>query len=143
MNNLVAKAIRGFVTSDPFPTTVDLLNRDNPKYEWTIALVEILVGQPLKVHYDQATAGVELMSKDGTSVLRISTDGAGGHTAQGLMVDDLNALLSAIRIHEVESYDLVMLPPDMRKADLDYLCGKAGITPDRLRRFTDLWVSVK
>ena len=143
MDHTIASAILRFVSDDPPPSITDLLSRDAPKYNWTTALVETLVGQALSIREDHATGEIKIISTDGTSVLRIATDASGIRAADGLMAEELKALISAIRIHEVESYDLVMLPPDMRKADLDYLCGKMGITTDKLRRLTDLWISQK
>lgn len=143
MNHDIASAIRNFVSGDPSPTFADFLVQDAPQYEWTTALVVALVGQTLALTPNHATGAIELLSNDGTSVLHITTNPSGPPTAGGLMADDLRALLGAIRIHEVESYDLVTLPPDMRKADLDHLCKKAGLTSERLRRFTALWMSEK
>lgn len=143
MKNDIANAIRSFVANSPSPTIADFLNRDAPKYEWTSALVELLVGKTLISHYNPATATMELSSSDGTLVLRIVTDDKGISTAQGVIEEDLKALLCAIRIHEVESYELVMLPPDMRNASLDNLYKSAGVTPAQMRRFTSLWVSLK
>lgn len=143
MNNDIANAIRSFVANGPSPTITSLLNRDAPKYEWTGALVELLVGQTLILHYNPETSTMELLSSDGNSVLRIENNENGTAEARGLMKEDLKALLLAIRIHEVESYDLVMLPPDMREANLESLYKSAGVTPAQMRRFTSLWTSVK
>lgn len=143
MNHHLADAIRSFVSRDPAPALADFLRQDAPKYEWTKGLAEALVGKALTWNQMPALGTAELLSDDGTPVLRINTSQAGPPTTDGLMADDLGALLSAIRIHEVESYDLVMLPPDMRKADLDYLCKKVGLTTEKLRRLTDLWMAEK
>lgn len=143
MNHQLSDAIRGFVSRDPSPGFADFLSQDAPKYEWTKVLVEALVGKTLTWNQMPALGTAELLSDDGTPVLRINNNQAGQPITDGLMAEDLRALLSAIRIHEVESYDLVMLPPDMRKADLDYLCKKVGLTTEKLRRLTDLWMSEK
>lgn len=143
MNHHLVDAIRSFVSRDPSPAFTDFLSKDAPQYEWTKGLVEALVGKTLTWNQTPALGTAELLSDDGTTVLRIKTSQAGPPTTDGLMAEDLRALLSAIRIHEVESYDLVMLPPEMRKADLDYLCKKVGLTTEKLRRFTDLWMSEK
>jgi hypothetical protein len=143
VNSNISNAIRNFVRNGPFPAVEDFLKQDAPNYEWTVALVEVLVDQKLLARIDQATGLAEILSSEGTAVLRIEPNGSGVLNAHGLMAEDFKALLSAIRIDEVESSDLVMLPPDMRKADLDYLCSRVGVAPDRLRRFTSLWVSKK
>lgn len=141
MNHAIANAIRSFVAIDPLPALADLMNRDAPTFEWTTALVEALVGQPLVAYTDQSTGATQMVSQDGTLVLRITASSSGAHIAEGLMAQDLSALLYAIRIHEVDSHDLILLPPEMRKADLVRLCKRAGLTIDRLRRFTDIWIS--
>ena len=143
MNHDTANAIRDFVRGEPSPTIADFLVQDAAQYDWTRALVEALVGQTLALAPNRATGEIQLLSNDGTSVLHITTNPSGPATLGGLMAEDLRALLSAIRIHEVESYDLVMLPPNMRMADLDHLCKNAGLSTERLRRFTDLWISEK
>lgn len=143
MDHTIAEAIRSFITSDPPPTIADLLNRDAPKYEWTNALVAALLGQPTTAQSEQATGATRFISRDGTSVLRVATTASGAHVVEGLVSEDMDALLGAIRNHEVESYDLAMLPPDMRKAHRDNLCKKMGISTEKLHRLTELWISEK
>lgn len=143
MKQDISDAIIIFVKNNPSPTIHALLDQDAPKYELIAALAEALVGQALDVSPNKTTGTIDLLSSDGTSVLRIGTDGSEAGAIQGLVADDLNAFLSAIRIHEVESYELVMLPPDMRKANLDSLCKQVGITSDRLRRLSSIWNSQK
>src|SRR5690349_1263908 len=89
MNHHVADAIRSFVSRDPSPTFVDFLNQDAPQYQWTKALVEALVGRTLAWNQTQATGAIELLSDDGTPVLRIKTSQAGPPVPEGLMAEDL------------------------------------------------------
>lgn len=143
MKQDISNKVIDFVKNNPSPSIFDLLMQDAPQYQLITALAEALIGQTLLVTHDKTNGTVDFLSADSTSVLQITVDGSAAGTLQGFLADDLKAFLSAIRIHEVESYDLVMLPPDMRRANLDYLCQKEGITSDRLRRLTEIWVVQK
>ena len=60
---------------------------------------------------------------------------------EGILASELQNLLDAIRIHEVESYEWVYLPPEMRKSLIEERAAKVGSTMEQLGRLMNVWVS--
>ncbi len=141
MDKAIANAICSFVSGDHLPVITEFLDRDAPKYEWTTALVEALVGQALVASHDLAAGVIQFASHEGTVVLQIEIDAKGAQKVQGLMAGDLADLLQAVRIHEFEAPQLMLLPPDIRMAELSRLLKNVKISPDRLRRLSSIWVT--
>ncbi len=143
MDQIVSHSIKELIQSDPAPTTEEFLDQDAPSYEMTTALITVLLNQLVTVQIDPKSGTVHFTAKDGAELLQVLPKFSGTYSIGGLLAIDFSALLSAIRIHEVESFDLVMLPPDIRKAELENFCRTRGTSVEQLHRFLNLWIAAK
>lgn len=143
MDSTLVSRIRNFVSSEQSPTIEQFLAFDAPTYELTLALSSELASDSITMHVDPATETRRIESDDGALYLQITKDDSGKCIISGILAKDISEIIGAVRIHEVESFTLINLPPEMRKADLEYLCNTLGVTTDRLQRLTNIWIAAK
>lgn len=143
MDSILVSRIRDFVSSEQQPTIEKFLSYDAPRYELTLALSSELINHPTIIHIDSDTEVCRIESDSGTPLLQITRDDCGNYVITGILAQDIIEIIGAARIHEVESFSLINLPPEMRKADLEYLCNTFGVAKERLHRLTDIWVAAK
>jgi hypothetical protein len=136
----VRVALKEFVQARERPTVADLLLVDGPDFRMTSHLISTLAGLPAVLQFEPAAKVVQLRSPSGQLLLRAEKLGNGDPSLSGDYAHSMRAMLMAIRIHEVESYDWVYLPPEMRKARMASASAQAGTTPDEFRRLYHLWV---
>lgn len=132
--------IKEFVTENSQPTIEQLLRIDRPDFRLISILVQKLLGHPVSLVLGREGESLQLQSEQCDPLLTITNQKSEAPTLQGLYAQDLTPFLAAIRIHEVESYDLILLPPDMRKKDLEFLCRSMGLPHDRLQRLIKIWM---
>ncbi|MFZ2972046.1 MAG: hypothetical protein WA049_05355 [Ferribacterium limneticum] len=143
MDSILVSRIRDFVSSDQQPTIEQFLACDAPTYELTLALSSEFVSHSITIHIDPATKACRIESDGGVPLLQITKDDSGKYIITGILAKDISEIIGAVRIHEVESFSLINLPPEMRKADLEYLCNTLGVTTERLQRLTNIWIAAK
>lgn len=143
MDSTLVSRIRDFVSSEQPPTIEQFLAYDAPTYELTLALSSELASHSIAIHVDPATEACRIESDDGALLLQITKDDSGKYIITGILAKDLSEIIGAVRIHEVESFALINLPPEMRKADLKFLCNILGVTTERLQRLTNIWIAAK
>lgn len=143
MDSILVSRIRDFVSSEQQPTIEQFLTCDAPTFELTLALSSELASHSIAIHIDPATETCRIESNGGVPLLQITKDDSGKYIITGILTKDISEIIGAVRIHEVESFSLINLPPEMRKADLEYLCSTFGVTTERLQRLTNIWITAK
>jgi hypothetical protein len=133
-------ALKEFVQAREKPSVADLLVVDGPEFKMSSHLISTLAGLPATLQFDRAAKVVQLRSPGGQLLLRVEKLDSGDPNVSGDYAQSMRAMLMAIRIHEVESYDWVYLPPDVRKARMASASAEAGTTPEEFRRLYHLWV---
>jgi hypothetical protein len=132
--------IKDYVASREHPELAEFVQLDRPEFRLTAYLVERLVGQPVAIVEEPSHSAVRLESRAGDLFVEIANLRHGKPDVRGLFSLDLAQFLLAIRMHEVNSFDLAYLPPDSRKADLDFFCRSNGLPVEKLHRLVDTWI---
>jgi hypothetical protein len=133
--------IKSFTESHNSPTNSALIELDWPKFEMLLHLVELLVGSIPILHVDEAAGTANVTHINGQNLLHVEKSSQAKNTAIGELASQLETLLLAIRIHEVESFNWVHLPPNLRQHELSLALAKAGVSLDQFRRATALWTN--
>ena len=104
-------------------------------------LIRILTGQEIKVLAEDSNKTIDYAGTSGAIFLTVMQNSQGERRASGEMAQSLTALLVAIRIHEVDSYEWVYFPPDMRQALIESKAQNIGVSAQELKRLMTIWTA--
>ena len=143
MDSTLVHSIQKFISTEQGPSAQQFVNYDSPDFLLTSALMSELVGQPVTAKQDQSKTITRFHTSDATALLDVEAGKSGEPTIRGTFAADFKAMINAIRIHEVESYALADLSPEMRASDLNRICELKGISANQLQRLTNIWIAAK
>ncbi|MBA4054670.1 MAG: hypothetical protein C0490_08165 [Marivirga sp.] len=121
------------------PTLQGLLAVDWPALDTTHYVLTLLIGDVNKVQHSQKD-GCDFIS-NGAVVLKVRKNEFNLVSGEGQLVLAIETLLTAIRIHEIDSFDWVWLPPNMRESLISERLQNTGINNHELRKATSIWTS--
>lgn len=131
--------IRNIVSSDEIPSIDGLMRVDDKNHLMVSFLLEQLTGQDIQCV--GISNQITFKSPDGHAVLTLRCDARGKWQAEGERSSDLAKFLCAIRIHEVDSFDWVYLPPEMRRALVEDRAKKVGTNSSEINRLIKIWIA--
>jgi hypothetical protein len=141
MSDFIKEKIKDFVKEYSEPSVSKLLQVDSPKFEMISYLAKKLSNVSLKSNLDELTQTTEFKTPSGQTLLKVEMSSNKELDLTGDLSEKIMHLLSAIRVHEVESYEWVYLLPEMRKSLLDEYAKKVNTTKEELRSLTTVWTS--
>ena len=104
-------------------------------------LISILTGQETKVLTEDGNKTTDFAGISGAIFLTVVQSAQGEWSGSGELARSLNALLVAIRIHEVESYEWVYLPSEIRQALVLSKAHDIGVSAQELKRLMTIWTA--
>ena len=102
-------------------------------------LISILTGQETKILTEDGNKTTDFAGMSGVIFLTVMQSSQGEWSGSGELARSLNALLVAIRVHEVDSYDWVYLPPEIRQALVSTKAQDIGVSAQELKRLMTIW----
>lgn len=139
MNFEIVEQIKQFARTHPNPSPSDFIKLDWPKLQMTKQLL-LKLGYPTFIeNVDEPAGRATLSSASGHTLLDVHISPSKNVVVSGEMASQLTALLMAIRVLEVESFDWVLLPPHLREVEIKKVAQKAGVNLEQYRRLTALW----
>ena len=114
----------------------------NDKYHSILRyLIEVLGGKATTAFQGASGDVIVFMDDAGGSVFTLEKDLSGEWQGKGGLTQSLIALLAAIRVHEVDSYEWVYLPPQMRQGLVAERALNVGVSPQELKRLMAIWIA--
>lgn len=123
------------------PSLDDVCRCDDENFSIVRFLTKILTGQETKVTPIPSSKTLEFIGATGTIFLTIQKNSAGKWFGDGELAHSFNALLAAIRIHEVESYEWVYLAPETRQSLISSRAQEVGVSVQELKRLMTVWTA--
>jgi hypothetical protein len=139
MNESARQKIVRVVGHSTHPAVSELLREDAPEFDATLGLVQVLV-PTMTVNKRLATRVVDFTTPSGQVLLSLQMQGT-EWTVSGELSNSVSRLLSAIRVHEVDSYEWVYLPPDLRKKLVEDRATSVGASATEFRTLMNLWTT--
>jgi hypothetical protein len=132
--------LKSYVTEHEAPSIADVIELDRPNFEATSYLVGLLTGEE-RIEVKPTADGVGFIGPNGTSLLQIILPNDHSRASiSGDLALQIQAIIEAARVHEVESYDWVNLPPQMKARHLEVRASRIGLSTSEFLRFIRLWV---
>ena len=131
--------IVALIKSQQSPDLDDVCRLDDADYSIVCFLIKVLTGQETEAIRDPTSKILTFVGSTGTVFLKILQNSSGKWCGDGELAQSLNALLTAIRIHEVESYEWVYLPPEIRQSLISSKAQEAGVSVQELKRLMNIW----
>lgn len=140
-DRIIKEKIKAYVREHAEPKLSDLLLIDSPSFEMVSYLANKLSNVPLECKLDTLAKTAEFKTSTGNVLLKVASNSDNQLILIGDLSEKFTPLLTAIRIHEVESYDWVYLLPEMRQSLLDEYARKVNTDKEQLRNLTSIWTS--
>ncbi|MGK4475772.1 hypothetical protein [Aeromonas molluscorum] len=137
--NIVEKIV-SYVENTSDISISEFLKKDNDNFELTIFCLGIVNSKKDIILYKDGKKIIFYSAQD--IIMEAAIDGE-KYLCQGTSVKPLYELLIAIRIHEVESYEIFNYPPDMREQRLKSIYSYYGISGQNIDKLTQLWMNTK
>ncbi len=129
------------VKINEFPLTSDIFSVDDTHLSALQLLIQIIHGRIFTTKSVPTAYGAEILNNDGNLIAKINKTSDGYSIENEKLTEKINQLLTAIRIHEVDSYEWINYPPDYRKALIQQRATLANCTNDEIRRLINLWIA--
>jgi hypothetical protein len=130
-----------FVKGAQQPSLNALVQIDTEDFSALRYLIKMLTGITTDAKLDPLNQSLKFSDKSGTTFLELRKAPSGQWSGDGDLANNITTLLVAIRIHEVESFDWVYLPQEMRQRLVTEKADIAGTTSSELKRLMSIWVA--
>lgn len=129
------------VKSAQQPSLDDLVQIDSEDYSALRYLIKTLTGKTTDANSDPLNQSLKFSDDSGTALLVLQKVPSGQWNGNGELANNLTTLLTAVRIHEVESFEWVYLPPEVRQKLVAEKANIAGTSSSELKRLMSIWVA--
>jgi hypothetical protein len=129
------------ITTLKNPNLDDVYHCDDENSSIIRFLIKTLTGLETNATPNPSNKALVFEGSSGTILLTLQQNSAGKWFGVGELTQGLNALLAAIRIHEVESYDWVYLPPGTRQNLISSRANEVGVSAQELMRLMTIWTT--
>lgn len=124
-----------------YPSLNDLIQVNSDEYPAIRYLIKVITGKSTKAKLSQNNNSLSFIDETGASLLELQKMPSGKWNGNSELACNLDALLIAVRIHEVESFEWVYFPPEMRKQLVAEKADTAGISPSDIKRLMNIWIA--
>jgi len=116
-----------------------LVPGDTPDF---FAITEVLTRLfDVPIRLSKEVAGVSFYVEDRSDIVLTVDQNYGVSVCNPVVLKRINALLRAARIHFVESYDWVHLPPEMRLNLIEQEALDSGLSTDDFKKMLSKWTN--
>lgn len=129
-----------FVKKNKYPSLRDLISEEWPHLKITNALLSLLLGKSVNFNLDLSKERA-VFSENNSNFLSINFSSSTLIKIDGEITSLLDALLMAIRISEIDSYEWINFPPHIRQSKISNALICANVDEEEYNRARALWIS--
>ena len=123
------------------PTINDLIQADDENFSAVRFLIKILTGFTTETTGDSPNQTLKIGMSSGATLIEIDKTQSGHIKVNGELAERLNKLLVAIRIHEIDSFEWVYLPPEMRTSFIAERANSCGASVQEIKQLMNVWTA--
>lgn len=123
------------------PQVSDILRLDDSSLSALQLLVQVVHGRSITTKSKPTDHGIDILNDEGNLIVRVNNTTGQGYIENESLDEKLKQLLTAIRIHEVDSYEWINYPPDYRKALIQHRAAQVNCTDEEIKRLINLWIA--
>lgn len=133
--------IKTLVSELQNPKLNDVYRIDDKNSSIVCYLIKILIGVKTQAIPNLTDDSVVYAGTSGGTLLLIKKGSDGNYEGYGELAVNVNALLSAIRVHEIDSFEWVYLPPESRQKFVSSRADEVGVSTQEFKRLMSIWTA--
>ena len=123
------------------PQVSDILRLDDSSLSALQLLVQVVHGRSFTTKSKPTAQGIDILNEEDNLITKVNNTSGQGYIENESLNERLRQLLTAIRIHEIDSYEWINYPPDYRKALIQQRATQVNCTNEEIKRLINLWIA--
>ena len=119
----------------------DILRLDDSSLSALQLLVQVVHGRSFTTKSKPTAQGIDILNEEDNLITKVNNTSGQGYIENESLNERLRQLLTAIRIHEIDSYEWINYPPDYRKALIQQRATQVNCTNEEIKRLINLWIA--